>query len=494
MVARLLALPLPARVQAVAWSDRYALVLLLAVSLGLELYDLGGPEFSMDELSTLGFAALDPATLVRATSFDANMKLYYWLMFGWSRLTSLLADEGVLRFPSALFGTAAVGLIYLLGRQLFSARIGLAAAALLATNGYHVAKTQEARSYALYSFLVIAAMLLYDRALRTRQVRWWLALGAVNGLGLLTHYYVAFFVAVQGLYLLVRRDWRCLRLFVLSGVATALVALAQIGPLLRGYGNGASARMDAPSLGELGEAILILSGGTPLALAICVGLVLLGCLSVLGRPPSRWWLVVIWLLMPLLLVFLISQHRPMFKVRYIFGVLPAFMLLAAVGLARLPRPAAVLIVVALAIQAGGAFGLGEPWQRGERWGDAVAHVQSRSQPGDGWIFLSKVGQYAFEYYAGWGWGADPDAPYPDIFDPMDWRTFGRFAELRSISSFEALARFAERHERIWLIQSHDETTYQVDGSSDQVRRWLDRNGFDGGERRFRRIRVILFTR
>jgi hypothetical protein len=124
----------------------------------------------------------------------------------------------------------------------------------------------------------------------------------------------------------------------------------------------------------------------------------------------------------------------------------------------------------------------------------VAHALERSQPGDGWIFLSKFGQYAFEYYGGWGWGASPDAPYDDIFEPMDWRVFRGFRELRSISSFDALARFSEQHERIWLIQSHDDYPFPVSGSSDQVRRWLGRNGFDETERRFRRIRVVLYRR
>jgi hypothetical protein len=493
-MARPLVLPFPARAQTVALSDRSVLLLLLVVGLVLRLYDLGGPEFSMDELSTLGFAALDPGTLVRATSFDSNMKLYYWLMFLWTRLTGLLSDEGVVRLPSALFGVGAAGLLYLLGRQLFSARVGLAAAALLVSNGYHVAKSQEARSYALYSLLVVGSMLLLDQAVRTRQVRWWLALGVVNGLGMLTHYYVALFILVQGLYLLARRDWRALGLFVLSGLVTTLVAVAQIGPLLRGYGTGASARMDAPNLEELAESVLILSGGTPLTLITTVGLTLLGLLVVRKRLPERWWLLVAWLLVPLLLVFLISQVRPMYKVRYVFGVLPALMLLAGLGLARLPSLASALVVAVLAIQAGGAFGMGEPWQRGERWVDAVDNALERSRPGDGWIFLSKVGQYAFEYYGGWGWGADPDAPYDHIFEPLDWSTFGRFNELRSISSFDALTRFAEQHERIWLIQSHDEYAYQVSGSSDQVRRWFGRNGFDETERRFRRIRVVLYRR
>src|SRR5262249_4009566 len=80
-----------------------------------------------------------------------------WLPFGGS--------EFFVRALSVLFAVASIPVIYLLGRHLFTARVGLTAAALLAVNAYHIQYSQDARSYSLMVFLCLASSLYFLKVL-----------------------------------------------------------------------------------------------------------------------------------------------------------------------------------------------------------------------------------------------------------------------------------------------------------------------------------------
>ena len=76
---------------------------------------------------------------------------------------------GFLRLPSALAGVATVILLAWLGRALFDAKVGLAAALLLGASIYHVAYSLDARPYALLVALLTGQFLAFDGAVRGRR-------------------------------------------------------------------------------------------------------------------------------------------------------------------------------------------------------------------------------------------------------------------------------------------------------------------------------------
>jgi uncharacterized membrane protein len=111
---------------------------------------------------------------------------YYLLMLGWTKLfgTSLLA----LRLPSILFGVGSILLIYLLGTLERDRTTALAAAALLALNGYHIHWSQIAKNYVPACFLgLLSTVLLLVACWRgARQRLYVLAYVAVTWLGFTT--------------------------------------------------------------------------------------------------------------------------------------------------------------------------------------------------------------------------------------------------------------------------------------------------------------------
>jgi len=129
--------------------------------------------------------------------------LYYAVAWAWTQLTG--TGELGLRSVSAVAGIATVPVAYLLGAELSSRRAGIAAAALVAVNPMLLWYSQEARAYALFVLLTALSLLYFVRALERGRRRDSLAWGIVSALALGTHYFAAFPIAAEALWLLRRR-------------------------------------------------------------------------------------------------------------------------------------------------------------------------------------------------------------------------------------------------------------------------------------------------
>jgi mannosyltransferase len=129
--------------------------------------------------------------------------LYYAVAWVWTQLTG--TGELGLRSVSAVAGVATVPVAYLLGAELSSRRAGIVAAALVAVNPMLLWYSQEARAYALFVLLTALSLLYFVRALDRGRRHDSLAWGIVSALALGTHYFAAFPIAAEALWLLRRR-------------------------------------------------------------------------------------------------------------------------------------------------------------------------------------------------------------------------------------------------------------------------------------------------
>ncbi|HMC51088.1 MAG TPA: glycosyltransferase family 39 protein [Solirubrobacterales bacterium] len=129
--------------------------------------------------------------------------LYYAVAWLWTQLTG--TGEFGLRTVSAAAGVATVPVAYLLGAELSSRRAGIVAAALVAVNPMLLWYSQEARAYALFVLLTALSLLYFVRALDRGRRRDSLAWGIASALALSTHYFAAFPIAAEALWLLRRR-------------------------------------------------------------------------------------------------------------------------------------------------------------------------------------------------------------------------------------------------------------------------------------------------
>ncbi|MFW5941369.1 MAG: glycosyltransferase family 39 protein [Chloroflexota bacterium] len=124
------------------------LAIILLLALFLRITDLDGKSFWLDEAYSV--TRIVP-TLERVDS--NHPPLYYTALYYWTEAFG--QDEGAARLLSALVSTVSVALLYLLARQLFSRKVALLAAGLLALSPLNLWYAQEARMYAPLAFLAL---------------------------------------------------------------------------------------------------------------------------------------------------------------------------------------------------------------------------------------------------------------------------------------------------------------------------------------------------
>jgi 4-amino-4-deoxy-L-arabinose transferase-like glycosyltransferase len=214
----------------------------------LRFATLGAQAYHHDEVVTASRVLRDGfGHAMEAVGFSESAPpLYYALAWVWTQFTG--TGEFGLRSLSALAGVATVPVAYLLGVELRGRRAGIAAAALVAVNPMLLWYSQEARDYALLSFLTALAALYFVRALRPsfedvpgvnhhsgrsitgtsgggrRDLTLW---GVASALALATHYFAIFPIALEALWLLRRRGRSALAgLWIVAATGLVLAPLA----------------------------------------------------------------------------------------------------------------------------------------------------------------------------------------------------------------------------------------------------------------------------
>jgi hypothetical protein len=236
----------------------------------LRFATLGTQSFWLDEAATGRLVRMGFGAMIRALpDGESTPPLYYVLAWLWTRLFG--TGEVGLRSLSALLGTLTIAVVYAAAARLLGRRPAVAAAALTAFSPLLIWYSQEARSYALLVALCAASLWALAEALeRDRGLVVW---ATVCALALATHYFAAFLIAPEAIWLAwVRGRAAAPALATLGVVAAALAPLA-----LHQKAQGGADFIAASPLGtRLGQAAkqLIVGYDAPgeLALTVAAGL------------------------------------------------------------------------------------------------------------------------------------------------------------------------------------------------------------------------------
>jgi len=335
------------------------LLIILLIAAALRFYALDGQSFWADEGNSIVLATKGTAEIVRAAAADIHPPAYYLILSGWAKTFGLSAVGA--RSLSAVFGVTLVWFIYFLGARLGSPLTGSVAAALAAINPFLIYYSQEARMYellALCAAITAYALLIW----LTRPSR--RTLGAVlyflfASLGLYTHYaFPIHLVALNIVYLLwawfgrskmhqgsiITRQsavvpWLILQLAViLLYVPWLPTAVRQLTtwpappntlPPSLALSNTLELFVCGPTLCSETTTLLFVA----VISAVLVVVALLPKWSTGGSWPASI-LPLIWLLVPLVAMFLFGIFSPVFF-KFLIIVVPAYLLLLAIGMQRL---------------------------------------------------------------------------------------------------------------------------------------------------------------
>lgn len=332
------------------------LVLLLTIMGGwLRFQGLGRDSLWLDEAASFLQARLPFWQLLQRVARNVHPPLYYLLLHG---VLTFGDSEAVLRWPSALFGTLSIPLLYLLGRAWFSGSVGVVAALLLTLSPVHIWHSQDAKMYTLLTFEGILGWYVFGRLLEGPRRSIWVGYLLVSEAILFTHYYGALFLLPQtGLVALLRHRgeversfwWRWLGVQV--GLALFLILwLAFAWPTLRLEPVEWIAEEGRHSLVRLAEGLLGFSAGyAPYKWLLGLPVLALA-LTALLRDERRGWRTLgaalregailrclAYFAVPIVIMVAISLVRPLMVSRHMLMTAPGYFLLVAVGLSRLLR-------------------------------------------------------------------------------------------------------------------------------------------------------------
>ena len=339
------------------------LLVLILLAFALRLYEIDAQSFWYDEGVTAQVAQLGVRELASWTADDIQPPLYYLLVGGWLRVNPF--GEGILRWPSAAFGTLLIPLLWALGRRLWSDKAGLLAGLLAAlvgaTSPLMVYYSQEARMYALLVMLVTLAALLVVRLLDRGTGKCWgllLAYMLVGLAAMYTHYFAIFALLALAAYWghvwwRTGREPRRLGEFAAANGIILLGYLPWLPAMLNRFAVDSSYWSGSLKLGEamvdvamnftVGATEVMREGDALLWLPWfgLAALLWLGAVAAGGRRGGRnseqrpLMLILLWLLIPTILILALAYRTPKFNARYLMISWPVWALLAGGGITNL---------------------------------------------------------------------------------------------------------------------------------------------------------------
>jgi hypothetical protein len=383
-----------------------ALAVIVGVGAWLRFWNLGRVGFRGDEAVYAGQAAL--------LAGEEQLKRYFILMSRgnsnfllYQRIVSVGyrafgVGDVLPRAVAATFSTATILVVFGIARTLYSRRVALLAALLLAVSSYSVMLGRLALLDATLTFLVTAAMGCLAKWERTSRPLWLYGFAAATALAIQAKIVGLLLLPVLGAYLLVARRRPSLGTLALA----ALAFLACLSPMLLNLAYNAREFTDFLSRSSQRvshvpwtyyPALLLGREGTVVVLLWTAGLV-----AAVVRRERADLLAGLWLL-----VFVgFYQLYPLKAFNYLLPTVPALCLLAARTVEHLPRLSprrlAAGVVVAGLLAAGV---VSHQWRA--LHDDSFAGLEEAAQwlagnsPPDAGVMTLSHGsaQYVFAFYA-----------------------------------------------------------------------------------------------
>jgi mannosyltransferase len=414
-----------------------ALLLIIIAGACMRFFHIGRESIWCDEGFSLYSASniLDflgsPARLY-AGYFELHPPLYFIILHFWIKLFG--TSEGALRTPTTIAGIISLYMIFLLGKALYDKKTGIIASLILMVSLYDIFNVcQEARPYAFLNLFTLCSYYYLWKATEEGGLKNLILYGLFTIMLIYTHYYGAFIILAQNIYVAVflffrgsrSSDYLDWKKWLLCQGAIALAFMPWIGFLLYHLAHQQREHWQkTPTIIAIYKSSLIFANlSLPLLIMGC----LLAILSINFMKTSReemkqdpagiahglsWRDIIsgnrpfvmlsLWCLVVMLLPFFFSLLVvPIYFFRYVVPASLAFYLLVARGISliqsRYVTAVIIAIIMTLSINAIIPFYLNP---RKEQWREMVKAIEHAAEPGD--LVLVCHGillKHCYEHYA-----------------------------------------------------------------------------------------------
>jgi mannosyltransferase len=412
---------------------------------------------------------------------ECNMSLYWVGLRAWLALlnaANVPATEFLIRLPSAVAAASAVGVVYLIGRQLIGRKAALLGAALYWLNYLQLYQTLDARAYAFEMLLTNFgwyALLRWRR--QPEQRRWELFYGLSMAVAVYFHYYAFVVLGAQlvavALIAWFRSSarWRSVAAEAKGMARPVMLVVALALPTLvdAAVHGGHNDWVPPAHLLSFGALARDVAGYSPLyfiALSLAVLLAFGAVLASQSRPAAptsllstaSWTqaprevmiLLGCWIAVPPLAAFAVTQpflNLHLFNPTYLVVIVPGACLLAAAGALTFRRSAA-RVGAALLITVCAATAVPNYFASAPRVDNLalVSWIDAHRQAGDGLVTTSNKASVTLDYYFG------PASRTPYFTDAYPGRfSWENQAMNTAYLSDAGIAAYAETRPRVFFV-------------------------------------------
>lgn len=306
-------------------------------------------------------------------------------------------SEIALRIPSLLSGLFTVYFVAKIGESVGSKKTGIIAGILAATSPLLIYYSVEGRTYAMTTFFVTASFYYFLQLLKQKNPKLSILYTLFTTLFIWTSYLSWFALLSQGLYVLWRKRYDILTLQIIA----ALTLFAWLPSFITSVGIGQSTMMNSPAWGNVVGGLSWKS--LPLTwvkfvigrisfdsrliygfVVLVIAMLHLSALKQIDR--AKHSLLLVWLTIPVVLGLITASVLPVYSYFRVLFVLPAYLVLLAIGLGQSKYRSLTGIVIAMQLLAIGYFWVSPRYHR-EDWRSltrdlppgAVVAMPSRAQ-------------------------------------------------------------------------------------------------------------------
>ena len=385
---------------------------ILLLAFALRMHQLNSQSFWADETLS-AYSASVPVPLLFTGLPPDHTPGYFLLLQNWMRVEGDV--DFSIRFFSVFFGTLCVPLVFILGQRMFSTRVGFLASLLTAVNPFAVYYSQEARMYSMVLALVAAALYWFTRAYSRPDHRaFWIAHSLTLAAALYTHYYAFALPLAEGVWLIAERVGRTrfiLSRWVPSIVGAGILFLPWVPLMPRLFiprtwpGPIDPVPFPAEVWANFIAGTTMPDDVRPALYLAAAVLLAYGIYSARKGWQGRLLITLLFVPFVTVLTLLTARHNGIFT-RYLIILLPAFLLLIAVGLDRAARIRPPLTWGGLAVCLGlAAISLQNNYfdvhYSRPDWRDAARFIAAQERQGDVILFDGADPTVEFKrYYRG----------------------------------------------------------------------------------------------
>jgi mannosyltransferase len=336
--------------------------LILALGLILRLISIN-QSFWIDEATSASTVSMSLSNFFgKFMPGDFHPPLYYLALRVWALFFG--TSEIALRSLSIVFATLTIYLVYLIGKEICNKKVGLIASLLLATSSLHIYYSQEARMYAMSTFLVSASIFLFTKILQDKNKPvWWILFSITLGfIGLTDYLPLLILIPIWIWAILLKKNLNWWKLFVMSHIVLLVFGVAWSPTFIKQLTSGINVTTNSPAwvnvLGKFSikEILLIpvkfmigrISILDKKIYFLVVGMTTLVFGFVITKSfkvSKNLKLVWLWLTIPLLVALVIGIKLPVLNYFRFLFLLPALYLLIACGINTLNKKIQMIFLI-----------------------------------------------------------------------------------------------------------------------------------------------------